>query len=85
MWVTLSLLLLFVGYCWLDSLKSPFLSVSESSSASDDEAEEMTGLTEILDESLQSKREDHKAWHDMGFMTPDHLPPTASQDWESIA
>jgi hypothetical protein len=38
----------------------------------------------MLDESLQTKREDHQAWHDMGFMTPDHVLPTTSQDWESI-
>jgi len=80
MWFALSMVLLFIGYCWLDSLKSPFLLGSESSSASDDEAEELTGLTEMLDESLQSKREDNQAWHDMGFMSPDHLHPTTSQD-----
>ena len=53
------------------------------SNASDGDSEERTGLTEMLDESLQTKREDHQAWHDMGFMTPDHVPPTTSQDWES--
>jgi hypothetical protein len=84
MWVAVSMLLLFVGYCWLDGLKSPFLMGSEWSSASGDDAEERTGLTEMLDESLQTKREDHQAWHDMGFMTPDHVLPTTSQDWESI-
>ena len=83
MWVAVSMLLLFVGYCWLDGLKSPFLMGSEWSSASGDDAEERTGLTEMLDESLQTKREDNQAWHDLGFMTPGHVLPTTNHDWES--
>lgn len=78
----LSMILLFVGYCWYANFRSSLLEGSEWSSASDDEAEDMTGLAEMLDESLKTKTEDYQAWHNMGFMTPDHVLPTTSQDWE---
>ena len=80
MWFALSMLLLFVGYCWLDSSNSPFLPGVERSNASDSDSEEWTGLTEMFDESRQTERENNQGWHDMGFMTHYHLLPTKDQD-----
>lgn len=39
MWFALAMILLFVGYCWLDSFKLPLLEGSEGSNASDDDTE----------------------------------------------
>jgi len=83
MWVVLSLIDLFIGYCWYDG-KASLLNGSEWSNGSDDDADRLRELAGFLDESVETKREDYQGWHDAGFMTPHHVPPTTSQDWESI-
>lgn len=83
MWFALSMMLLFVGWCWYDSSRPTFLEGAGWSNDSDDEAAALAGLREMLDEPLMSSTERAVAWHEMGFMTPDHMLPSTSQDWES--
>jgi hypothetical protein len=83
MWFALATLLLFVGWCWYDSSNPPFLGGAGGSNDSDDGATALAGLREMLDEPMMSSTERAVAWHEMGFMTPDHLLPPTSQDWES--
>lgn len=80
MWFALSMLLLFVGWCWYDSCRAPFLDGSESSNASDDAAQQRADLMDFLDETSRTKTEDYQVWHDMGLMTPDHVLPTNNHD-----
>lgn len=83
MWVALSMIALFIGYCWYDSFRASFLNGSEWSNAAGDDADQLRALGEFLDEWLETKREDYQGWHDMGFMTPYHPLPTAGGDQAS--
>jgi hypothetical protein len=83
MWAALSMLALFIGYCWLDRFRMSPLDGSAWSNGADDDADQLRGLAEFLDESLETKREDYQGWHDAGFMTPHHVLPATSHDWES--
>lgn len=83
MLVALSMIALFIGYCWYDSFRAPFLNGSEWSNAAGDDADQLRALGEFLDDSLETKREDYQGWHDMGFMTPYHPLPTAGDDQAS--
>ena len=83
MWFAIFMLLLFVGWCWFDSSKTPFLGEAEWWNDSDDGATALAGLREMLDEPLMSSTERAVAWQEMGFMTPDHILTSTSQDWES--
>jgi hypothetical protein len=84
MWFALSMLLLFVGWCWYDSSRPPLTEGAGWSNESEDEGTaQLAGLRKMLDKPLMSSTERSLAWHEMGFMTPDHLLPSTSQDWES--
>jgi hypothetical protein len=41
MWFAISMMLLFVAYCWYDSVRMPVLEGAEWSNESDDEAPEV--------------------------------------------
>ena len=71
MWIALSMVALFVCYCWYDGLRASLLNVSAWSNVSDDDTEVLPELAEFLDESL--KTNDYQAQHQMGLMTPDHV------------
>lgn len=75
MWFALSLLLMFVGYCWYDSSRASLMNGSEWPNAADDGEDQLRALGEFVDESLETKREEYQGWHEMGFMTPYDLPP----------
>jgi hypothetical protein len=83
MWFALSLIALFIGYCWYDGFRASLLDGSEWSNGSDDGADQLRELAEFLDESLETKREDYQGWHDACFLTPHHVLPTTNHDWES--
>lgn len=83
MWIALSTIALFVAYCWYDSFSAPLLQGSASSDVSDDDTEWRREMMDFLDDSLETKREDHQGWHDMGFMTPYHPLPTVGDDQPS--
>ena len=83
MWFALSMLLLFVGWCWYDSSRPTFLEGAGWSNDSDDEAPELMELREMLDHPLKSSPERALAWTQMDFMTTEHMLPSAGQDWES--
>ena len=83
MWFALSMILLFVAYCWYDSVRMPLLAGAEWSNESGDEAPELAELREMLDQPLKSSPERALAWTEMGFMTSDDMLPSTSQDWES--
>lgn len=72
MWVALSMVALFICYCWYDGFRASPLNVSQLSNAADDDnTEGLPELADFLDESL--KTNDYQAQHQMGFMTPDHV------------
>ena len=83
MWFALSMLLLFVGWCWYDSSRPPLLEGAGWSNDSDDEATaQLARLREMLDEPMMSRTECAVAWHEMGFMTSDDILPSTRPDWE---
>jgi len=85
MWFALSMILLFVAYCWYDSVRMPLLSGAGWSNESDDDAPDLTELREMLDQPLKSGPERALAWTQMDFMTPDDMPLSTSMDGESTS
>lgn len=81
MWLALSLVGLFVGYCWYDSLKSSLLERTEWSIGSYDEGTGLARLREMLDEPLMSSPERALAQPEMGFMSSEMLT-SSGEDWE---
>lgn len=85
MWFALSLMLLFVAYCWYDSVRMPVLAGAERSNESDDEAPEVAELREMLDQPLKSGPERALAWTQMDFMASDDMLSSTSQERESTS
>lgn len=85
MWFALSMIALFVAYCWYESSSVPLLEGSAWSNVSDDDTEWRREMMDFLDEMSKTRPEDYQAWHDAGFMTPDHVLPTTNYDWESTS
>lgn len=79
MWFALSMILLFVAYCWYDSVRMPVLAGAEWSNESDDEAPEVAELREMLDQPLASSPERALAWTQIDFMTSDDTLSSTSQ------
>lgn len=67
MWFVLSLIALFVGYCWYDSMRSSFYEGAGVASVGVDR--DALSDDEVLDES--TRFDYSQQHHDMGFMTPD--------------
>jgi hypothetical protein len=85
MWFAISMIALFVAYCWYDSFSVPILNGSACSNVANDDTEWRREMTDFLDEMSKTTPEDNQAWHDAGLMTPDHVPPTTNYDWESTS
>lgn len=62
MWIALSMIALFAGYCWLDSISVPFLQGTAWSNAPDDDTEWRTDLADFLDELGGTKIKDYQSW-----------------------
>lgn len=80
MWFVLSMMLLFVAYCWYDSVRMPLLARAEWPNESDDEAPEVAELREMLDQPLKSSPERALAWTQIDFMTSDDMLSRTSLD-----
>ena len=78
--MALSLMLLFVAYCWYDSVRMPLRAGAERSNESDDEALEVAELREMLDQPLKSGPERALAWTQTEFMTSDDMLSRTRQD-----
>jgi hypothetical protein len=61
MWIALSMMALFIGYCWYDSVRMPPLEVTEWSGDFDDDTEWRREMMDFLDEMSETKLEDHSA------------------------
>lgn len=85
MWFALSMIALFVAYCWYDSFSVPRPEAPARSNFSDDDTEWRREMIDFLDEMSRTKPEDYKAWHDAGFMTPDHVLPATNYEWENTS
>lgn len=59
MWFALSMILLFVAYCWYDSFSAPLLEGSARSNVSDDDDTEWRReMMDFLDEMSKTRIED---------------------------
>ena len=80
MWFALSTILLFVAYCWYDSVRMPLPAAARWSNESDDEAPELAELREMLDQPLKSGPERALAWTQIDFITSDDTLSSTSLD-----